>query len=56
MKSGEDETAVVPDLICFKELDGQDIHKFKFFIQRSVGSQDGMVSILPTHTKMHMPI
>ena len=56
MESGEDETAVMPDLICFKELDGQDIHKFKFFIERSVGSQYGMVSILPTYTKMNVPI
>ena len=56
MESGEDETAVVPDLIRFKELDGKDIHEFEFFIERSVGSQDGMVSILPTHTKMHTPI
>ena len=56
MKSGEDETAMMPDLICFKELDGKDIHKFEFFIERSVGGQDGMVSILPTHTKMRIPI
>ena len=55
MESGEDETAVMPNLIGFEELDGKDIHEFKFFIERSVGSQDGMVSILPTHTKMHIP-
>ena len=56
MKSGEDETAMMPDLIRFEELNSKDIHKFEFFIERSVGSQDGMVSILPTHTKMHIPI
>ena len=56
MKSSEDETAVMPDLIGFKELDGKDIHEFEFLIKRSVGSQDGMVSILPTHTKMRIPI
>ena len=56
MESGEDETAMMPNLICFEELDGKDIHEFEFFIERSVGSQDGMVSILPTHIKMHIPI
>ena len=56
MESGKDETTVMPDLIRFEELDGKDIHKFEFFIERSVGSQDGMISILPTHTKMRIPI
>lgn len=36
MQGGEDESAVMPDLVGFEELNGEDVHEFEFSFEGSV--------------------
>jgi hypothetical protein len=47
----EEESAMMPDLVRLKILDGQFVHEMELDVQRGFDSQEGLISILPaSHT------
>ena len=47
MESGEDETAVVPDLICLEKSGRNLVHELQLLVKGKFECYDGLVSVLP---------